>query len=107
MGLNYLLVYDSIWMFADWGKGKDTLAQPITIYVSRASREAIQSIEGKGGKVTTVYYNKLGIKYLLNPNRFGTTRRIPRAALPVRRYLIGMSFSIYCILILRLLFQSP
>lgn len=65
------------------------LAQPITIYVSRASREAIQSIETQGGKVTTVYYNKLGIKYLLKPELFGTKRRIPRPALPVRRYLIG------------------
>jgi large subunit ribosomal protein L15 len=70
-------------------QGKDVLSQPITIYVSRASREAIQSIEEKGGKVTTVYYNKLGIKYLLDPAKFGTTRRPPRAALPVRRYLIG------------------
>ena len=71
-------------------KGKDKLVQPITIYVTRASREAIQSIENKGGKVTTVYYNKLGMKYLFNPEEFGTTRRVPRAALPVRRYLIGI-----------------
>ena len=68
------------------------MAQPITIYVSRASRDAIQTIENTGGNVTTVYYNKLGIKYLLNPEKFGTTRRIPRAALPVRRYLIGKSY---------------
>src|SRR6266516_2911023 len=61
-------------------KGKQMLTQPITIYVSRASREAIQAIEGKGGKVTTVYYNKLGIKYLLKPEQFGTTKRIPRPA---------------------------
>jgi large subunit ribosomal protein L15 len=60
--------------------------------VTRASREAIQSIEGKGGKVTTVYYNKLGMKYLFNPEQFGTTRRVPRAALPVRRYLIGIPY---------------
>ena|ERR1700737_204164 len=70
-------------------QGKEMLSQPITIFVSRASREAIQSIEEKGGKVTTVYYNKLGIKYLLHPEKFGTVRRLPRAALPVRRYLIG------------------
>jgi hypothetical protein len=56
--------------------------------VSRASKEAIQAIENKGGKFTAVYYNKLGLKYLLNPDNFGTTRRVPRAALPVRRYLI-------------------
>jgi hypothetical protein len=60
--------------------------------VTRASREAIHSIEGKGGKVTTVYYNKLSMKYLFNPEQFGTTRRIPRAALPVRRYLIGIPY---------------
>jgi large subunit ribosomal protein L15 len=72
-------------------QGKEMLSQPITIFVSRASREAIQSIENKGGKVTTVYYNKLGLQYLLHPEKFGTTKRVPRAALPVRRYLIGMS----------------
>ena len=47
----------------------------------------MQAIENKGGKITTVYYNKLGFKYLLNPHKFGTTRRVPRPALPVRRYL--------------------
>jgi hypothetical protein len=73
-------------------QGKEKLAQPITIFVSRASREAIRAIEAKGGKVTAVYYNKLGLKYLLNPDHFGIGRRVPRAALPVRRYLIGMSF---------------
>ena len=57
--------------------------------------EAIQAIEGHGGKVTTVYYNKLGIKYLLKPEEFGTTKRIPRLALPVRRYLIGMSILLH------------
>jgi hypothetical protein len=31
------------------------------------------------------------MKYLLHPEKFGTTKRRPRAALPVRRYLIGTS----------------
>lgn len=75
-------------------KGKDILSQPITIYVSRASKEAIQHVEEKGGQITTVYYNHLGLQYLMNPDKFGVTRRAPRAALPVRRYLIGM-FSPY------------
>ena len=82
------------------------LAQPITIFVSRASKEAIQSIEGKGGKVTTVYYNKLGLKYLLKPENYGIARRVPRAALPVRRYLIGTCLVNY-ILTIRLLLRSP
>jgi hypothetical protein len=73
--------------------------------VTRASREAIQSIEGKGGKVTTVYYNKLSMKYLFNPEQFGTTRRIPRAALPVRRYLIGIPYLEHSFLTCRLLYE--
>jgi len=84
-------------------KGKENLAQPITIYVSRASKEAIRQVEEKMGAVTTVYYNQLGLKYLMNPDKFGVTRRVPRAALPVRRYLIGTSLSV-CILTPRLLF---
>jgi len=71
-------------------KGKEKLAQPITIYVSRASKEAIQRIEEKGGKVTAVYYNRLGMRYLMAPGNFGTKRRIPRLALPIRRYLVGL-----------------
>ena len=91
MVLNCSLGCPSISHVPNCQQGKETLAQPITIYISRASKEAIQAIEGNGGKVTTVYYNKLGIKYLLKPEQFGTTKRIPRPALPVRRYLIGMS----------------
>lgn len=87
-------------------QGKETLAQPITVFVSRASREAIRAIEEKGGKVITVYYNKLGLKYLLNPDRFGFGRRVPRAALPVRRYLIGMS-SIHYRTHVKIIIQIP
>jgi hypothetical protein len=68
------------------------LKQPIKIYVSRASKEAIQAIEGTGGKITTVYYNRLGIQCLVNPDRFGITKRKPRPAMPVKRYLIGICF---------------
>ena len=71
-------------------QGAEALTYPITIYVTRASLEAIRQVEAKGGKVTTVYYNKLGMEYLINPQKFGTTRRVPRLALPLRRYLIGM-----------------
>ena len=88
-GVKLLARVPSAFDSANWTKGKEKLAQPITIYVSRASKEAIHCIEEKGGKVTTVYYNRLGMKYFLAPTNFGTKRRVPRLALPVRRYLIG------------------
>jgi large subunit ribosomal protein L15 len=75
-----------------WVQGKDMLKQPIQIYASRASKEAIQTIESAGGRFTAVYYNKLGLQYLVNPDNFGISKRKPRPAMPVKRYLIGIPF---------------
>ncbi|KAH8668193.1 ribosomal protein L18e/L15P [Tricladium varicosporioides] len=46
-------------------RGKEELKTPITIMVSRASAEAIKTIEDLGGKVVTRYYTKTSIKRLL------------------------------------------
>ena len=83
------------------------LKQPIKIYVSRASKEAIQAVEGAGGKYTAVYYNRLGIRHLVNPDQFGITKRKPRPAMPVKRYLIGISLPDGGLNTIRLLQRSP
>mmetsp|Transcript_25715 Transcript_25715/g.37943 ORF Transcript_25715/g.37943 Transcript_25715/m.37943 type:complete len:297 (+) Transcript_25715:52-942(+) len=60
-------------------KGKERLRSPIRIEISRASGAAIEAIEGVGGEVTTVHYNKLALRALLKPHRFDI---IPKRARP-------------------------
>ena len=60
-------------------KHKNELRQPVTIEVTRASRQAIEAVEGAGGRVTTVYYNRLGLRAHLMPHKFDI---LPRRARP-------------------------
>jgi large subunit ribosomal protein L15 len=60
-------------------KGKERLASPIQIEISRASGEAIRAIEEAGGEVTTVHYNRLALRALLKPEKF---ERLPKFARP-------------------------
>lgn len=61
------------------GKGKDRLTAPIQLEISRASKEAIDAIEGVGGEVTTVHYNRLALRALLKPDKF---EKLPKFARP-------------------------
>jgi large subunit ribosomal protein L15 len=55
----------------------------IEIEVSQASRKAREAVQQAGGQVTTVYYNKLGLRALVNPEWFEKKQRvIPRPASP-------------------------
>eukprot|EP01147_Barroeca_monosierra_P005405 gene5405-7142_t len=51
-------------------RGKEKLATPIEIEVSRASKTAIEAIESVGGSITTVYFNQRTLQALLKPHRF-------------------------------------
>jgi large subunit ribosomal protein L15 len=53
--------------------------------VTKASQAAMEAIESKGGKVTCVYHNKLGLRALLNPDKFDT---VPKQALPARANVV-------------------
>ena len=53
------------------GKGSQRLRTPIKIEASRASAKAIAAIERAGGSVTTVHYNRLALRALLKPEKFG------------------------------------
>jgi large subunit ribosomal protein L15 len=72
-------------------KGKERLTAPIQLEISRASEEAIQAVEAVGGEVTTVHYNRLALRALLKPHKFGvsveeedtsTPSRLPKFARP-------------------------
>lgn len=52
------------------GDGKEFLKDKILIEVPWASASAIEAIEGKGGYVTCVHYNKLALRALLKPHKF-------------------------------------
>ena len=54
------------------------------IEVSRASQSAIAAIERQGGRVTTAYYNDLGLRVLLKPEKYDE-RIKPRRSLPSKK----------------------
>ncbi|EMR09857.1 ribosomal protein L15 [Pneumocystis murina B123] len=62
--------------------GKEFFNIPIEIEVSKASKEAIKRIESTGGKITCVYYNSLGLRAHLHPEKF---KIIPKQAQPISR----------------------
>ncbi|GAQ82313.1 Mitochondrial ribosomal protein L15 precursor [Klebsormidium nitens] len=65
------------------GRGSDEFKHPIKIEVTRVSEQARKTIEAAGGTVTTVYYNKLGLRALYKPEWFiKKGRMIPRPARP-------------------------
>ena len=53
-------------------KGKEELKTPINILVSRASAEAIKTVEAVGGKVTTRFYTKPAIRRILRGESVST-----------------------------------
>ncbi|KAA8892608.1 ribosomal protein L18e/L15P [Sphaerosporella brunnea] len=58
------------------GDGAETFKTPIDITVSRASQTAIEAIEKAGGKVTTKFFNKIGIKSITHPHLFPDGHRL-------------------------------
>lgn len=63
------------------GGGTTWFQAKVDIEVSKASKTAIKAIERQGGKITCAYYNKLGLRLLLKPEKF-EGKRIPRRARP-------------------------
>ena len=51
-------------------QGEENLHSALHLQVSQVSTKAKEVIEAKGGSVTTVYYNPLGLKALLQPEWF-------------------------------------
>ena len=65
-------------------QGSDWFHTKLDIEVSRASQKAIEVVEGAGGSITTAYYNKLGLRVLLKPEKFHECL-MPRRALPKKK----------------------
>ncbi|CAK7214294.1 YmL10 [Sporothrix bragantina] len=61
-------------------RGKEDLRTPVTLLVSRASAGAIDAIEAAGGKVTTRYFTKQSIKWLLEGKSEITDKPLPVGA---------------------------
>ncbi|KAG1444458.1 hypothetical protein G6F56_010290 [Rhizopus delemar] len=62
--------------------GAEKFNLPIQIEVSRASQKAIEAIEKAGGKIVTRYYNALGLRSLIHPEKFA---QLPKLAEPLRK----------------------
>eukprot|EP00638_Chattonella_subsalsa_P001318 CAMPEP_0117757102 /NCGR_PEP_ID=MMETSP0947-20121206/14511_1 /TAXON_ID=44440 /ORGANISM="Chattonella subsalsa, Strain CCMP2191" /LENGTH=117 /DNA_ID=CAMNT_0005576891 /DNA_START=553 /DNA_END=906 /DNA_ORIENTATION=- len=57
--------------------GKELLKSPVNLEVMGASKEAIKRVEEVGGSVTSTYYNKLGLRALLKPDKFDSVPKRP------------------------------
>ena len=67
-------------------QGKEQFSAPLQLEVSQVSAAARAAVEAAGGRVTTVYYNQLGLRALLRPEWFARKGRLmPRAARPPPR----------------------
>lgn len=65
-------------MFVRWQEG-DSLATPLDIRVSEASVEAAAAVLDAGGSLTLVYYNALGLRALLKPEKWAAVGKpLPR-----------------------------
>jgi len=63
------------------GQGAEKWTRPLKIEVSAASKSAIDAVQKSGGYVKTVYFNRLGLRYLLKPEKF-KERKAPKRARP-------------------------
>jgi len=64
-------------------QGSSSFDKLVHLQVSGVSATAREAVEKVGGSVTTVYYNKLGLRALLMPDWFEKKGRLlPRAARP-------------------------
>lgn len=58
-------------------QGAENLTTTLDLEVTQVSKGAIEAIEGKGGKIRTVYYGQTYLRYLLNPDRWAAKGRLP------------------------------
>jgi large subunit ribosomal protein L15 len=64
-------------------KGAEYFKAPIDIEVAQASQGAIKAIEKAGGRIVSSYYNRLGLRVLLKPEKWTEkSLPLPRRARP-------------------------
>jgi len=79
---SYKFIARDRWGIKLLSRGAEDFDIPIRLEVARASQGAIKAIEAAGGKITCKYYNKLGLRALLLPEKFV---EIPKIPLPRQR----------------------
>lgn len=62
------------------GTGADNFRYKIDLEVSRATRPVIEAIERVGGSIKCMYYNRLGLRSVLYPEKFKIMPRFARPA---------------------------
>jgi large subunit ribosomal protein L15 len=66
-----------------WAQGASRFKYKVDLQVSQASEIARKAVEEAGGRITTVYYNPLGLRALIKPDWFAKKgRMLPRPAAP-------------------------
>jgi len=66
------------------GEGHDWFKTPIDLEVSQASSSALNAVQQTGGKIKLVYYNPVGMRALIHPEKYQphTARRLPYLTIP-------------------------
>ena len=59
-------------------QGSSSFASPLHLEVSEVSRHAKEVVEGCGGRVKCDYYDRLGLRRLLSPEKFTILPRFAR-----------------------------
>ncbi|CAE7240643.1 rplO [Symbiodinium sp. KB8] len=57
--------------------GAEHLTATLDLEVTQVSKGAIEAIEGRGGKIRTVYHGQTYLRYMLNPERWVAKGRLP------------------------------
>ena len=86
---------------------KRHLTIKVTREVTRASRQSIETVESVGGRITTVYYNRLRLRVHLLSHKFDI---IPRRAHPppsIMKYYLSFENRGYLLPEMQLLFVDP
>lgn len=72
-------------LFINMSQGLDSFNLKIKISVTEASKTAQYAIEKEGGSIDFVYYNRLGLRSHLKPEKFDL---LPKLARPPRKWAI-------------------
>ena len=55
--------------------------------MSKASQKAIDIVEANGGEISTSYYNKVGLRAHLKPEKYDDCVGLPHRALPKKKLM--------------------
>eukprot|EP01135_Chromosphaera_perkinsii_P011659 Nk52_evm1s2469 gene=Nk52_evmTU1s2469 len=65
------------------GTGGERFVTPVDIEVNKATPTAIGLVEKMGGKITTRFFDRIGLKVVMKPHKFPSYKPLPKLADPM------------------------